>query len=111
MEWSAGSPLKDTGFDSGSFDHWKVGGDATAVSVERTEYGQRYLSMKGAPAANVSQQVDGLTPGQEYVASVWVNVTGRKKAILHVEAGNLLNEQTSIEESKVFNYTDNTDSF
>lgn len=111
MEWSAGSPLKDTGFDSGSFDHWKVGGDATAVSMERTEYGQRYLSMKGAPAANVSQQVDGLTPGQEYVASVWVNVTGRKKAILHVEAGNLLNEQTSIEESKVFNYTDNTDRF
>lgn len=111
MEWSTGSLVKDMGFDSGSFDNWKIGGEAATVSVERTSYGQSYLSIKGGTAADVSQQINGLIPGQEYVASVWVNVTGRKGAMLHVQADDRLNEYTSIEESKVVNYTDNTDRF
>ena len=111
MEWSTGSLVKDMGFDSHTFDHWKVEGDAAAVSVERTDYGQSYLSVKGGGAASVSQQIEGLVPGKEYVASVWVNVTGRKGAALNIQTGSQQNEQVSIEESNVFNYTDNTDRF
>lgn len=110
IEWSTGSLVKEMGFDSGSLAHWKVSGDAAAVSLERTDYGQSYLSLKGGAAATVSQQIQGLTAGQEYVASVWVNVTGQKEAILTIQSGPL-NEQTAVGESNVVNYTDNTDRY
>lgn len=111
MIWSEGSPVKDTGFDSQSFDYWKKQGATDALAVRETAYGQDYLEIKGMDAAGVSQVVNGLIPGKEYVASVWVNVIGRKEAVLAIQSGKTLSERTSISESRVMNFTDNTDRF
>ncbi|WP_370860653.1 endo-alpha-N-acetylgalactosaminidase family protein [Parabacteroides faecis] len=111
MIWSEGSPVKDTGFDSQSFDYWKKQGATDALAVRETAYGQDYLEIKGMDAAGVSQVVNGLIPDKEYVASVWVNVIGRKEAVLAIQSGKTLSERTSISESRVMNFTDNTDRF
>lgn len=111
MNWSEGSPVKDTGFDSQSFAYWQKQGATGALSFKETAYGQDYLEIKGKDAAAVSQVVDGLVPGKEYVASVWVNVIGQKEATLTIQSGDMLKEQTSIQDSHVMNYTDNTDRF
>lgn len=111
MLWSEGGLVKDTGFDSRSFENWKVQGDSALLEVKETDYGQVYFEIKGKEPAGVSQIINGLTPGKEYIASVWVNVIGEKNAILMVQSGKELNEQVSISESKVKNYTDNTDRF
>lgn len=111
MAWGEGGLVKDAGFDSRSFKDWNVQGKKGALTVEETDYGQDYLEIKGRELASVSQIINGLTPGKEYVASVWVNVTGKKEAILAVESGKELAEQASVSESKVLNYMDNTDRF
>ena len=110
-DWSTGSPVKDTGFDSRSFRYWTATGDDDAVSVETTGYGQDYLSVKGTSAGGVCQEVGGMIPGKEYVASVWVNVTGKKEAVLAVRAGGSFVKKVAVDESRVMNYTDNTDRF
>lgn len=101
MLWSEGGLVKDTGFDSRSFENWKVQGDSALLAVKETDYGQAYLEIKGKEPAGVSQIINGLTPGKEYIASVWVNVIGEKNAILVVQSGKELNEQVPISESKV----------
>lgn len=111
MVWSEGSPVKDTGFDSQSFDYWKKQGATDALTIRETDYGQDYLEIKGREVAGVSQIVNGLTPEKEYIASVWVNVVGRKEATLVIQSGEVLNERTSVSESRVMNFTDNTDRF
>lgn len=111
MLWSEGSLVKDVGFDSRSFNVWKVQGDKALPAIKKTDYGQDYLEIKGKETAGVSQVITGLTPGKEYIASVWVNVIGRKEATLAIQSGKELNEQASVSESKVMNFTDNTDRF
>lgn len=111
MSWSEGSLVKDTGFDSQSFTSWQKQGATDALAIQKTAYGQDYLEIKGQEAASVCQVVNGLIPGKDYVASVWVNVIGQKEATLKIESGDVLKEQSSIHESRVMNYTDNTDRF
>lgn len=111
MLWSEGSLVKDAGFNSRSFNVWKVQGDKALPTIKETDYGQDYLEIKGKELAGVSQVITGLTPGKEYIASVWVNVIGRKEATLAVQSGKELNEQASVSESKVMNLTDNTDRY
>lgn len=111
MVWSEGSLVKDAGFDSRLFKAWKVQGEKGLSAIKETDYGQNYLEIKGKESAGVSQIINGLTQGKEYIASVWVNVVGRKEAILAVQSGKELNEQASVSESKVINFTENTDRF
>lgn len=109
MAWSEGSPVKDCGFDSQSFTYWKAEGNADSLSFDKTTYGQNYLKIKGN--ASVFQNISGLVADETYTASVWVNVSGKKKATLILKNGNECIGQTSISESKVKNYTDNTDRY
>ena len=80
IEWSTGSLIKDTGFDSQSFNHWKPQGKEENISIKTTDYGQDILSISGLSEGSVSQEIEGLVPGKEYTASVWVNVTGKKRS-------------------------------
>lgn len=113
IRWSEGSPVKDTGFDSQSFNHWKKQGATDALEIKTTPYGQDYLEIRGKEQAGVEQEIEGLTPGKEYVVSAWVNVVGKKEAVLSVENENHSGwkTQVSISESHVMNFTDNTDRF
>ena len=110
IDWSTGSPVKDTGFDGNAFKYWTKEGNKEAISVSTTDYGQDYLSIKGTSTAGVHQSIQGLIPGKDYIASVWVNVTGKKEATLDIRTDNF-NKKASICESRVMNYTDNTDRF
>lgn len=108
MIWGEGSPIRDMGFDSGDFSNWEKQGISDALAMEETDYGQNYLRIEGMAEAGVVQEINGLTPGKEYVASVWVNVVGKKKATLQIQCKNKLIQEASIEESKVKNFTGNS---
>ncbi len=111
MHWGEGGWVGDPGFDSRSFEYWRLEKGDGAVLFKETSYGQDYLEVRGREPALVKQTVGGLTPGREYVASVWANVVGCKEAVLSVTSSNGLSEKTSISESRVRNFTDNTDRF
>jgi hypothetical protein len=85
MQWSEGGLVRDTGFDSHSFDWWKTTRPG-AVAIENDPYGQSELVF-GTPAlGEVRQTVRGLTPGQTYAASAWVSIAGKRDATVAVEA-------------------------
>ncbi len=109
LEWSNGSPVKDMGFDSGDFDYWKIEGNKETVAFRQTAYGQNYLSVGGPDSVSVWQQVKGLQPGREYIASVWVNVAGQREAGLGVRIAGEKDRYVCVSESKVRNYINNSD--
>lgn len=111
MEWSTGSTVKDMGFDSESFVHWNRLGNKESVSIARSDYGQNHLSIQGKNEAGVQQVIEGLSPGQEYIVSVWVCVDGQKQAKLNIQTGETKHDSHSISESNIFNYTNDTDRF
>lgn len=105
MNWGEGSLIKDMGFDSRSFTDWKKQGALDALTMEESALGQNYLEIKGQKEAGVWQEITGMTGGKEYVASVWVNVVGKKKVALQIQCKNKLDREVSIDESKVVNFT------
>jgi len=89
VEWGEGSLVKDMGFDSKKFIHWKKGPESdrtTPVSIETSAQGNAFLSMDGGGVgeAVVSQKLTGLEGGKTYAASVWAELSGGRKAILGV---------------------------
>lgn len=88
MDWGEGSLVKDPGFDSHGFASWKVtpAEAASFVRSENTTMGNTRLVIAGGPGAvgGVSQCVTGLKGGQTYAASVWVQVTGERKASIEI---------------------------
>ncbi len=111
-DWSYGSPVKDMGFDSRSYDYWQPTGDREGVSYEVTSYGQSVLRLSGAKACGVEQIIKGLTPGKAYNLTAWVQIEGTREAILAVQGTSSAESQkqtTSIAETKIFTYVENTD--
>ncbi|WP_448104333.1 endo-alpha-N-acetylgalactosaminidase family protein [Pedobacter panaciterrae] len=100
MIWGAGGLISNPGFDGG-LSAWTIKGKG--VQVVKTPYGQDVLQMAGT--ANVSQALK-LEKGASYTLSVWAKVAGEGKATLAIG-----DESYSITESKVTNFTDNTDRF
>ncbi|MBP3965814.1 endo-alpha-N-acetylgalactosaminidase family protein, partial [Paenibacillus lignilyticus] len=77
-EWGVGGPVKDPGFDSGTFTSWQkastTNGAASHVTVEHDYNMNNYVRISGADDAALSQSVTGLTPGKTYTASVWADI-------------------------------------
>ena len=88
-EWTTGSPVKDASFASHTFNDWsKAPEDAENVTVEKNSEGKTYLNIAGTEEGAVVQTMEGLDPGQKYVASVWAEVSGGKTAYIDVELPN-----------------------
>ena len=95
--WSKGSHVYDTGFNSGTVDdHFtKVKGDKDAVEVARTSQtdtarqlgsGDYYLSIDNpSKKTEVSRTLTDLVPGKEYVAEVYVENQSDVKASIAVK--------------------------
>ncbi|OUP48085.1 endo-alpha-N-acetylgalactosaminidase family protein, partial [Lachnoclostridium sp. An181] len=83
-EWSVGSPLKDTGFNSRDFSIWEKSGDAD-IQFNDDGNGVSILTMKGKEEGAVSQTMTGLIPGQKYRLVVEAGATNGKTARLTVE--------------------------
>lgn len=86
MKWSEGSLVRDTGFDGHSFDWWKTTTPAAVAIENDSNYGQTELVFGTPAAGEVRQTVHGLTPGQTYAASAWVQIIGEREATLAAEA-------------------------
>ncbi len=87
MEWSEGSLVRDTGFDSHSFKYWHTPTPAAVAIDNDPQYGQTELVFGTGAGGQVRQTVRGLIPGQTYAASAWVSIKGQRDATVAVEAG------------------------
>ena len=83
-EWSVGSPLKDTGFNSRDFSIWEKSGDAD-IQFNDDGNGVSILTMKGKEEGSVSQTMTGLVPGQKYRLVVEAGSSNGKTARLTVK--------------------------
>ena len=83
-DWSVGSPLKDTGFNSRDFSIWKKDGNAD-IAFNDDSNGVSILTMTGAEAGQVSQTMKGLTGGQKYRVLVYAGAENGKTARLTVK--------------------------
>jgi hypothetical protein len=77
IDFGQGSPVSDPGFDSGGFSSWHPTG--ARPSIVDDARGQAQLQL-AAGAGGVTQRLRGLTPGKQYSASAWVQVTGARRA-------------------------------
>ena len=84
MKWSEGGLVRDTGFDSHTFNCWRTA-TPTATKIDNDEFGQTELAFGTAASGEVRQSITGLIPGQTYAASVWVSITGQRDASIAVE--------------------------
>lgn len=85
-DWSVGSELKDTGFNSRDFSIWQNSGDAD-IYYEDDGNGVSILNIKGSEEGQVSQTMEGLVPGQKYRVVVHAGVENGKTARLTVDTG------------------------
>lgn len=82
-EWSVGSPLKDTGFNSRDFSVWQKSGDAE-IAFQDDQNGVSILTMSGREAGKVGQTMTGLVPGQKYRVLVYAGAENGKTARITV---------------------------
>ncbi len=108
-DWSHGSPVKDMGFDSKSFDYWKKVGNPEGLQIKVTPYGQAELNISGQKKAGVSQLLSGLEGGKSYSAYTWVQINGKRKASLEISINGLPPIISSIEETLFKNTQINSD--
>ena len=83
-EWSVGSPLKDTGFNSRDFSIWEKDGDAE-IAYNDDGNGVSILTISGTEYGEVSQTMEGLEGGQKYRVVIEAGAENGKTARLTVE--------------------------
>lgn len=83
-DWSTGSPIKDTSFNSRDFSIWEKDGESD-IKFTDDGNGVSILTMEGIEAGAVSQTMTGLVPGQKYRALVWAGAENGKTARITVD--------------------------
>lgn len=96
MNWGEGTAIKDPGFNSNSLSNWTVKGEGAGVA--RNERGQFELKVSKGSGVTLTQQLNGLSEGT-YSASVYVQVDGKRRALINVK---------NSEGSESTNYTDDS---
>ncbi|WP_286752016.1 MULTISPECIES: endo-alpha-N-acetylgalactosaminidase family protein [Sphingobacterium] len=100
VHWGEGSIVVNPGFDGG-LAGWET--HKSPVQVLTLAYGQDVVKLRGN--SHINQRIR-LKKDVNYDVSVWVQVNGKGKATLSLNG-----HSTSIDESKVKNFFDNTDRF
>lgn len=85
-EWSVGSPIKDTGFNSRDFSIWQKDGEAD-IQFSDDGNGVSILTMTGTEYGEVSQTMTGLEPGKKYRVKVDAGAENGKTARITVTDG------------------------
>ncbi|USK36732.1 endo-alpha-N-acetylgalactosaminidase family protein (plasmid) [Bacillus sp. F19] len=85
-----GGLVKDPGFDSRTFDNWKVtstNDKKDHVQIKTNAAGDAYLEVKGnnGEGAVLEQKIKGLKGGKTYQASVWAEVENGRTATIGVK--------------------------
>lgn len=86
VQWGEGGYVKDPGFDSHDINYAWNGGDQTNITFTNNSRGNTEAVMSGSEDGVLYQTITGLTPGQQYTASVWATVDG-KTATIEVQNG------------------------
>ncbi|UUX35295.1 endo-alpha-N-acetylgalactosaminidase family protein [Fundicoccus culcitae] len=87
LEWSSKAHLIDTGFNSGTLDHWTITGDRDAVSIAQTQGANPVLRIDApATTTTLTQTVTGLAPNTDYVAYIAVDNRSDAQASLTINA-------------------------
>ena len=74
------------GFETGSVSPWQISSGSNAAVVKSTVHSGSYaLSMSSPANSGVIQTVSGLTAGQQYVVSAWVDLSPGNTALLIVD--------------------------
>jgi len=101
-QWSEGSPIEDTSFNSRDFSIWKASSTSAStdhIKIEDNTQGIALLTVVGEEDGKVSQTMENLIPGQKYRLSVWAGAENGKTARLIVDTP----------DGKTYeNYTENT---
>jgi hypothetical protein len=80
----AAIPVGNYGFESGNLSFWPEswGGPDVAVTSSIAHSGSYSLAQTGPNNTGIAQDIGALAPGQQYVASAWVNVGAGATAFL-----------------------------
>ena len=103
MEWSTGSPVKDMGFDSHSWEYswnkYSTFENTNHINFVNNSKGNTTIRVEGNNGADaiITQTMTGLVGGQTYSASVWMEVSEGRKSEISV---------TTPDGKTVSNYTD-----
>lgn len=92
-DWGYGSGIKDPGFDSQTFDSWKIeskDGSTEHINIINETHERRAgndILEIGSKYASISQELVELESGKTYSASVWVKNDYNRNVTLSVECG------------------------
>ena len=88
LEWSKGTHLVDTGFNSASLEHWKITGEKDAAQIIHSAGFNPMLRLNNqTDEVALEQTATELKKGKQYVAMVAVDNRSDAKAYLEVTSG------------------------
>ena len=88
ITWSDGMYIYDTGFNSGSLDHWDIKGDVSKSVIERSQADNPMLMIKdNDKKVSLSQKIVGLKPNTSYALFTGVDNRSNAKAYISVDTG------------------------
>ena len=88
LNWSVGTHLVDTGFNSASLEQWKITGEKDAAQIIHSAGFNPMLRLNNQTDEVVlEQKATGLEKGKQYVAMVGVDNRSDAKAYLEVTSG------------------------
>ncbi|CVI65756.1 Endo-alpha-N-acetylgalactosaminidase precursor [Clostridiales bacterium CHKCI001] len=85
IQWSENAHIVDTGFNSGTLDHWTIKGEGASIVKNATANPMLRLNNTEG-VVSLTQTLTDLTPGQKYAAYVGVDNTADAKAYIEVNA-------------------------
>lgn len=99
--YGQGTLVDDPGFNAPTLAPWNPTGP---VTQQRLTTGGQRIAHLGSGTAAISQQLTGLTPGQRYAASAWVEVApGQSRATTLSVTGTGVTAANTVERSTVVN--------
>lgn len=88
VEWSEGMHMVDTGFNSGSLDHWEKNGDQDSISIEKSQAKNPMLKISDSKEDTVlTQKITGLKANTKYAIMVGVDNRSDEKASIIINNG------------------------
>lgn len=106
MQWSIGTHLVDTGFNSNSLDQWKIEGEKEAAEIVKSAGNNSMLRLQNADQEVVlTQKMTDLEAGKQYVAMVAVDNRSDAKAYIEIKNGDQTIASNYTEKSIAQNYS------
>ena len=88
VSWSEGMHVYDTGFNSGTLDHWDIDGEKASADIERSQGDNPMLQIKdNTDTVTLTQRLENLKANTQYAVYVGVDNRSETKASISVDTG------------------------